>query len=55
VREFNQKGETKTIKYRFWWFLKDYDSRNTTRDEIFARITTSLTHADMAGTEISLA
>src|SRR5262245_39061480 len=55
VREFSQKGETKTIKYRFWWFLKDYDSRSRTRDEIFARITTSLTHADMAGTEISLA
>jgi small-conductance mechanosensitive channel len=55
VREFSQKGETKTIKYRFWWFLKDYDSRNATRDEIFARITTSLTKADMAGTEISLA
>jgi small-conductance mechanosensitive channel len=55
VREFNQKGETKTIKYRFWWFLKDYDSRNKTRDEIFARITSSLTGADMAGTEISLA
>jgi small-conductance mechanosensitive channel len=55
VREFNQKGETKTIKYRFWWFLKDYDARNKTRDEIFARISTSLTHADMAGTEVSLA
>jgi small-conductance mechanosensitive channel len=55
VREFSQKGETKTIKYRFWWFLKDYDSRSKTRDEIFARITTSLTQADMAGTEISLA
>jgi small-conductance mechanosensitive channel len=54
VREFSQKGETKTIKYRFWWFLKDYNSRSRTRDEIFARITTSLTHADMAGTEISL-
>jgi small-conductance mechanosensitive channel len=55
VREFNQKGDTKTIKYRFWWFLKDYDSRSKTRDEIFARIAASLTHADLAGTEISLA
>jgi small-conductance mechanosensitive channel len=55
VREFSQKGDTKTIKYRFWWFLKDYESRNATRDEIFARMTASLTHADMAGTEISLA
>ncbi len=55
VREFNQKGEMKTIKYRFWWFLKDHDPRNQTRDVIYARITTSLTHADMVGTEISLA
>jgi small conductance mechanosensitive channel len=55
MREFNQKGATKTVKYRLWWYLMDYDSRNKTRDEVFARITTSLTRADMAGTEISLA
>jgi small-conductance mechanosensitive channel len=55
VQEFNQKGETKTIKYRFWWFLADYEARNKTRDEVFARIGASLAHEDMAGTEISLA
>jgi small-conductance mechanosensitive channel len=55
VKEFNQKGESKTIKYRFWWFLKDYETRNKTRDEVFARISTSLSQGDMAGTEISLA
>jgi small-conductance mechanosensitive channel len=55
VQEFNQKGETKTIKYRFWWFLTDYEARNKTRDEVFARISASLAHEDMAGTEISLA
>src|SRR5205823_1384404 len=55
VQEFTQKGETKTIKYRFWWFLTDYESRNTTRDEVFTRISASLAHEDLAGTEISLA
>jgi small-conductance mechanosensitive channel len=55
VKEFNQKGETKTIKYRFWWLLPDYESRNRTRDVVFARISASLGHEDMAGTEISLA
>jgi small-conductance mechanosensitive channel len=55
VQEFNQKGDTKTIKYRFWWFLTDYEARNKTRDEVFARISASLAHEDMAGTEISLA
>jgi small-conductance mechanosensitive channel len=55
VEEFNQKGETKTIKYRFWWFLMDYDARNQTRDEVFARISASLAHEDMVGTEIRLA
>jgi small-conductance mechanosensitive channel len=55
VQEFNQKGEVKTIKYRFWWFLADYEARNKTRDEVFARVGASLAHEDMAGTEISLA
>jgi branched-chain amino acid transport system substrate-binding protein len=55
VREFNQKGETKTIKYRFWWFLRDYESRNRTREEVFARIGASLAQEEMAGTEVSLA
>jgi small-conductance mechanosensitive channel len=55
VQAFNQKGDTKTIKYRFSWFLMDYDARNKTRDEVFSRISASLAHEDMAGTEISLA
>jgi small-conductance mechanosensitive channel len=55
VKEFNQKGDTKTIKYRFSWFLMDYATRNNTRDEVFARIGASLAHEDMIGTEISLA
>jgi small-conductance mechanosensitive channel len=55
VKEYNHKGETKTIKYRFWWFLNDYEVRNKVRDEIFARIGASLANEDLAGTEISLA
>jgi small-conductance mechanosensitive channel len=55
VQEFNQKGEAKTIKYRFSWFLTDYEKRNQTRDEVFARISASLAHEEMAGTEIRLA
>ena len=55
VRKFNQKGARKTIKYQFWWFLTDYESRNKTRDEVFARLSASLAHEDMAGTEIRLA
>jgi MscS family membrane protein len=55
VQEFKQKGETKTIKYRFSWFLTDYDLRNKTRDQVFARISASIAHEEMLGTEISLA
>src|SRR5262249_25642987 len=55
LREFNQKGETKTIKYRFSWFLTDYETRNQTRDQMVARIHASLAHEDLAGTEISVA
>jgi hypothetical protein len=55
VQELNQKVETRTMKYRFWWFLRDYEARNTTRDEVFARISASLAHEDLVGTEISLA
>jgi small-conductance mechanosensitive channel len=55
VKQFNQKGETRTITYRFSWFLKDYETRNKTRELVFARISASLAHEDMAGTEISLA
>ncbi|HUR53325.1 MAG TPA: mechanosensitive ion channel domain-containing protein [Gemmataceae bacterium] len=55
VKEFNHKGETKAVKYRFWWFLRDYETRHTTRDEVFTRITASLAREDMAGTEVTLA
>jgi small-conductance mechanosensitive channel len=55
VKEFSQKGGTKTVKYRFWWFLTDYEARNRTRDEVFAHISANLAHEDMSGTEISLA
>jgi small-conductance mechanosensitive channel len=55
VQEFKQKGETKTIKYRFSWFLTDYDLRNKTRDQVFTRISASIAHEEMLGTEISLA
>jgi small-conductance mechanosensitive channel len=55
VREYNQKGETKTIKYRFWWFLLDYETRNKTRAEVFARLSARLAHEDLGGTEIGLA
>lgn len=55
VKEFNHKGETKAVKYRFWWFLRDYETRHKTRDEVFTRISASLAHEDMAGTEVTLA
>jgi small-conductance mechanosensitive channel len=55
MKELNQKGETRTIKYRFWWFLADYETRNKTREEVFARISANLAGEDLAGTEISLA
>jgi small-conductance mechanosensitive channel len=55
VKEYSQKGDTKTIKYRFWWFLLDYEARNKTRAEVFARISARLAHEDLSGTEIALA
>jgi small-conductance mechanosensitive channel len=55
VKELTHKGETKSIKYRFWWFLKDYESRSRTRDEVFERISASLGNEDLAGTEVTLA
>jgi small-conductance mechanosensitive channel len=55
VKEFTQKGHAKTIEYRFWWLLRDYEARNKTRDEVFASISAGLAHEDMVGTEISLA
>jgi small-conductance mechanosensitive channel len=55
VKEFTHKGETKVAKYRFWWFVKDYEGRNKTRDEVFARITASLVDDELKGTEVTLA
>jgi small-conductance mechanosensitive channel len=55
VVKFNQKGFVKVVEYRFWWFLKDYEARNKTRDEVFARIAVGLANEDMTGIEVSLA
>lgn len=54
VVTYNQKGLVKVVQYRFWWFLKDYEARNKTRDEVFARIALGLAHEDMSGIEITL-
>lgn len=55
VREFTQKGDTKVVKYRFWWFVGDYEGRNRTRDEVFGRISGGLAGEDLKGTEVTLA
>jgi small-conductance mechanosensitive channel len=55
VKKFTHKGTTKVVEYRFWWFLKDYENRNKTRDEVFAHIGAELAHEDMVGTEVMLA
>jgi small-conductance mechanosensitive channel len=55
VVRFNQKGHVKVVEYRFWWFLKDYEARNKTRDEVFARIAVGLATEDMTGIEVTLA
>jgi small-conductance mechanosensitive channel len=55
VQEFTHKGETKVVKYRFWWFVRDYDARNRTRDEVFNRISATLGAEDLKGTEVTLA
>lgn len=55
VVSYNQRGPLKVVQYRFWWFLKDYETRNKTRDEVFARIAVGLAHEDMTGIEIALA
>jgi small-conductance mechanosensitive channel len=54
VVSYVQKGAVKIVQYRFWWFLKDYETRNKTRDEVFARIAVGLSHEDMTGIEIAL-
>jgi small-conductance mechanosensitive channel len=55
VREFAHKGETKVVKYRFWWFVRDYEARNKIRDAVFTRISASLGEEDLKGTEVTLA
>lgn len=55
VVSYIQKGAVKLVQYRFWWFLKDYELRNKTRDEVFARVSVGLAHEDMAGIELALA
>jgi hypothetical protein len=42
------------VKYRFWWFVKDYEGRNKTRDEVFTRIGGALAEEDLRGTEVTL-
>ncbi|MBP3957753.1 mechanosensitive ion channel [Gemmata sp. G18] len=54
VVRYSQKGHVKVVEYRFWWFLKDYEMRNKTRDEVFARIALGLGQEDMAGIEVTL-
>ncbi|MCC6420461.1 MAG: mechanosensitive ion channel [Gemmataceae bacterium] len=54
VLKFRQRGEVKRVKYRFSWFLPDYEARDRTRDEVFARIAARLDDKDLAGTEITL-
>src|SRR5262249_39252489 len=53
VKEFTHKGETKVVKYRFWWFVQDYEGRNRARDEVFAHISGSLGEEDLKGTEVT--
>jgi small-conductance mechanosensitive channel len=55
VKKFTQRGTSKVVEYRFWWFLKDYENRNKTRDEVFAHIGAELALQNMAGTEVTLA
>lgn len=55
VLSYNQKGHQKVVQYRFWWFLKDYEARNKTRDEVFARVALGLAHEDMGGIELTMA
>ena len=55
VKKFTHRGTAKVVEYRFWWFLKDYENRNKTRDEVFAHIGAELAHEKMAGTEVTLA
>jgi len=55
VKQYELAGKTRLIKYQFWWYLRDYDVRNQTRDEVFDRISSSVAGEALAGTEITLA
>ena len=55
VKKFTQKGDRKVVKYRFWWFVGDYEGRNRTRDEVFGRISAALAEENLKGTEVTLA
>jgi small-conductance mechanosensitive channel len=55
VVSYTQRGAVKVVQYRFWWFLKDYETRNKTRDEVIARVALGLAHEDMTGIEITMA
>jgi small-conductance mechanosensitive channel len=54
VLNYAHKGPVKVVTYRFSWYLKDFDTRNKTRDEVFARIALGLASEDMNGIEVSL-
>jgi hypothetical protein len=55
VQEIEVNGDKKTIKYKLWWYLRDYYLRNQTRNEIFARVSLRLAEPDMEGTEVKFA
>jgi hypothetical protein len=55
IKELTHRGETKVVRYQFWWFVKDYEGRDRTRDEVFSRVSGSLAAEDLQGTEITLA
>jgi small-conductance mechanosensitive channel len=54
VKSFNQKGDTKVVEYRFWWFLRDYEARDNSREEVFAQIGAALGDENLSGTEVTL-
>jgi small-conductance mechanosensitive channel len=54
VKSFNQKGDEKEVEYRFWWFLRDYEARDATREEVFAHVGAALADENLAGTEVTL-
>ena len=54
VLRYTQRGTVKVVEYQFWWFMKDYEARNKTRDEVFARIAMGLAQEDMTGIEVTL-